>query len=80
MIMDKKKAAQLIVGRMGEAGEAKASAPMKPEMDLDEGGDALTSIAEELLMAVKDGSAHGVKEALKAFMAECEVSPESDYE
>jgi hypothetical protein len=65
IIPDKKKMATAIVAQMGSGGEEVAEAD----------GDAHEALAEEIISAVKSGSAAALADALKAFYAEC-----SEYE
>lgn len=64
IIPDRKKMATMIVAEHLHGG---------PEEETTEAsGDSYTALAEEVLAAVKSGSASALADALKAFHAECE--------
>lgn len=63
IIPDKKKMATMIVAQLHGGPEE------KPEES-----DSYTSLASEILDAVKSGSAGALADALRAFHAECEAS------
>lgn len=68
IIPDKKRLATMIVAQVHpSADEGK---------DAMEGGDTYESLAEQIMEAVKSGSAGDLAEALKAFHYECEMDEE----
>jgi hypothetical protein len=74
MIINQKKVAQVILAKRDEKGK-ESSAPMASE----ESQDPRHAIAEDLILAVKNGSAQGVLQALDALdaMADADEGEES---
>lgn len=73
IISDRKKAATVILSRM--KGGAESIQEAKPtETDPNDSGSALHPIAEELMQAIHSKDASSVVSALRAFLAEHEVS------
>lgn len=72
IIPNPKKAATVIVSRIGssQTHEEKPEASSQPDIS------ALHAIASDMLQAIKDGSPSDLASALKAFLAEHEVTEE----
>lgn len=79
IIPDKKKAVGLILSKMAPDGSEKQM-DVKSEEAIGQGDEALHAICEDILMAVKDGSALQLAEALKAFSASYDGQDESQGE
>lgn len=79
MVPDKKKIAGIIVSRMNSEGK-ESQAPMKDEHEIDSSKEGLKAAAEELMMAIKDGSSHGVMSALSSFHDQYEPESLEDEE
>ena len=75
IIPDHKKAITVILGKMHDDG-SESNVEGMPEHELDEHDAALKDIAEDMLRAVNNGSAHDLMMSLKAFMSEIEVADE----
>lgn len=75
IIPDSKKIVSVILGKMRPDGH-ESMASMKNEEELDVSDAALKAIAEDLLMAFKNDSAHDLMVALKAFMSELQIADE----
>jgi hypothetical protein len=75
---DKKKAVSVILAKM-KPGGGESHQEIKPEAEINDHDEILKSIAEDLMQGVKDGSAHDVMMALKAFMDQIELlEPEAE--
>ena len=77
IIPDKKKAVSVILARMNPGGKEKQQ-EVKSEAPMNDDDAALESIAQDIMQAIKDGSAQDLVMALKAFDAECERSEDGD--
>lgn len=71
MIFDKKKAASVILSRMGSDGRG-TETPVKPETGEH---DEYTELAESLLSSVKEGSVQGVASVLRSV---CEMGEDEE--
>jgi len=79
MIPDnKKKIATLIVSKFKPDGSATEDTPMKDEEEIDADSEALKACAEDMMIAIKSGSAHDLMQALKAFLETHEQHEESE--
>lgn len=72
IIPDRKKTVSVIISRMNPDGKPSGNLEVKPEEAIDERMGAIKSIAEEIMMAIKSGSAMDLAQALKAFMVEAQ--------
>jgi hypothetical protein len=72
IITDKKKTASLILSKMGTNGSEKSQS-IKPEEEMNDSDGALKAIAEDMLQAFSDKSAHDLMESMKAFIAELDL-------
>lgn len=75
IIPDGKKTATIILSRMKPSGQEALSSE-KSEEELSSSDSSLKVIAEDLLQAFQEGSAHDLMMGLKAFMQEIQVQDE----
>lgn len=75
---DRKKTVSVLLSRMKPDGTS-SEAPAKPELELDDADASLKSLAEQVMIAFKNESAHDLMLALKAFVAES-IEPDADQE
>lgn len=75
IIPDKKKAVGVILGKMDAGGQDSFESEEHEEQ---EGADMLHGIAEDLLEAIKMGSAHAVASSLKAAFQALESLPHEE--
>lgn len=76
IIPDKRKAISVILARHNTSG-VQDHAEMKPEHEMDDGDANLKSIAEDVIRALEQKSAHDLMMALRAFVSQ---SSDSDDE
>lgn len=67
---DRKKIASVISG--------KNDTSMKPEMETDDGMKVLQALSQDVLDAVKGGSASDLARALRSFFSQCESVPHDE--
>lgn len=72
---DRKKAATIIVASLHKP---ESGAPVRPEEELDGHDSELKGIAEDIIRAFADQSAHDLAMSLKAFIECCKEGPSDD--
>ncbi len=65
---DHKKVASVIIARMGKDGGSEGDVAVKPEEQMDEELHGLHSAAEDMMSAMKEGSAHKYMSAMRSFI------------
>lgn len=70
---DPKKIATVILSKANEAGAKPEEMEAKPEVAMDEHSAGFHSAAEDMMLAVKSGSAQAFTEALKSFLTQMGV-------